>query len=164
MKRISALLAAMLIALFAVFAMGSGESSTVDQGDGSASKETTPGNIGKYSVVIDSCRVAEDYEGKPVAIVKYIYTNVADENATAFYIAFEDHVYQSGIGLNKAYFLADTANYNSENQTKQIKKGATIEVEVAYSLNDTTTEIEVEVEELFSFNETKVTKKFSING
>ena len=41
-------------------------------------------------------------------------------------------------------------------------KGATIEVEVAYELNDTTTDIEVEVSELISFNDSMITKTFSI--
>lgn len=76
--------------------------------------------------------------------------------------ASNDEVYQNGVGLNGAYFLDDSANYNAENQTKEIKKGASIEVEVAYELNDTTTDIEVEVKELFSFDDTTITKTFSI--
>ena len=45
---------------------------------------------------------------------------------------------------------------------KEIKKGASLEVEVAYTLNDSTSEIEVEVKELFSFQNTLITKTFSI--
>ena len=40
------------------------------------------------------------------------------------------------------------------------KKG--FDVEVAYELNDTTTDIEVEVKELFSFSDKTITKTFSI--
>ena len=47
---------------------------------------------------------------------------------------------------------------------KEIKKGATLEVECAYELNDTTTDIEVEVTETFSFDDEIVTKTFSIAG
>lgn len=166
MKKLRVLLAVLLIAVFGLFALGSGDSgSTKDQGNGSAAKqEQDDGAIGKYSVQIDSCRLAEDYEGKPVVIVKYIFTNVSDENATAFYIAFNDTAYQNGVGLNEAYVLDDSANYTADNQTKEIKKGASLEVEVAYALNDTTTDVEVELEELFSFNDTKITKTFSIAG
>ena len=165
MKKINLLWAVLLVAAFLCFALGSGESKTSDQGSGSANVNTTvAGSIGKYSVVIDSCRLATDYEGKPIVIVKYIFTNVSNDDATAFYVAFEDHVYQNGVGLNEAYILSDSANYSSDNQMKEIKKGATIEVEVAYELNDTNTEIEVEVEELFSFNDSKITKKFTIAG
>ena len=166
MKMFKVLLTILLVLVFAVCALGSGEDATVDQGDGNAvGKETdAPGSIGKYSVVIDSCRLAEDFEGKDVVIVKYIFSNISDDNAAAFYTTFDENVYQAGVGLNAAYILDDSANYSADNQTKEIKKGATLEVEVAYELNDTTTEIEVEVEELFSFDDTVITKKFSIAG
>lgn len=163
MKKIRLILAMLLIALFFTFAAGSGESSTTDQGSGSASATEKNENIlGDYEIIIDSCRIAEDYEGKPVVIVKYIFKNVSDDNATAFYLAISDTVYQNGVGLNEAYVLADSANYNSDNQTKEIKKGSSIEVERAYELNDTTTEIEVEVEEFIGFSDKTIVKKFSI--
>lgn len=163
MKRINLLLTVLLVALFAVFALGSGESETQDQGkDDAAVEETVAGAVGDYSVVIDSCRLAKDYEGKDVVIVKYVFANVADDDAASFMFAMDDSVYQNDIGLNEAYILDDSANYNSDNQTKEIKKGATIEVEVAYELNDTTSDIVVEVAELISFEDTLVTKTFSI--
>lgn len=163
MKFLKVFLAVLLVAAFALCAMGSGESSEKDQGSGAADQAgKSEDSIGKYSVVIDNCRLAEDYEGNPVVIVKYIYTNVSDEDATAFYVAFDDTVYQDGVGLNEAYILDDGANYSADNQTKEIKKGASLEVEVAYELNDATTDIEVEVEELFSFDDTVIKKTFSI--
>ncbi len=164
-KMIKVLMATMLILAFGAFALGSGESGseTASQGSGEATGDKTEEtSLGDYSVVIDSCRLAKDYEGKDVVIVKYIFTNVADDDATAFFIAFDETVYQNGVGLNEAYVLADSANYSAENQTKEIKKGASLEVEVAYNLNDTTTDIEVEVKELISFNEKAITKTFAI--
>ncbi len=164
MKKRKLIWVALLIAVFFIFAAGSGEGGTSDQGNGNVSS-TEKGNdtLGKYSVVIDSCRMSKDYEGKDVIIIKYVFSNVANDEPTAFYIAFDDAAYQNGVELNEAYILDDSANYNSENQTKAIKKGASIDVEVAYKLNDTTTEVEVEVEELFSFNDNKLAKKFSIS-
>lgn len=163
MKASKWILTILLIAAFFVFAAGSGESSTSDQGsDSVTTTEKSEDAIGAYSVVIDSCRLAKDYEGKEVIIVKYVYTNVSNDEPTAFYIAFDAAVYQNGVELNEAYILDDSANYSADNQTKAIKKGASLDVEVAYTLNDTTTDIEVEVEELFSFNDDKLVKKFSI--
>ncbi len=162
-KFISVLLSILVILTFAFFALASGDSSeTSSQGSGVA--ETAADNsstLGNYSIEIMSCRLAEDYEGDPVVIVKYNFTNNAD-NATSFYIAFEDSVYQNGVGLNEAYVLDDSANYNADNRTKDIKKGSSLEVEVAYELNDTETDIEVEVKELISFNDSVITKTFSI--
>ena len=162
-KIICLILAVLLIAAFAVFALGSGEDKSSDQGSGSADKEdSVEGEIGDYSVVIDSCRLAKDYEGDPVVIVKYIFSNVKDEDATAFFVAFDETVYQDGVGLNECILVEDSANYSSDNQMKEIKKGVSLDVEVAYELNDTTTDVEVEVKELFSFDDTTITKTFSI--
>lgn len=158
MKRINALLMALLIAVFAAFALGSGEGTSKDQGKETAGND----EIGKYSVVIDSCRLAKDYTGEDVVIVKYVFTNVADEDSASFFLTFDDTVYQNGVGLNEAYVMDESANYSADNQTKEIKKGASIDVEVAYVLNDTTTDIDVELKELFSFEDTTITKTFSI--
>lgn len=160
-KRI--ILAVCLVLVFAFFALGSGESSTNDQGNGNANTtEALSGEIGDYSVEIESCRIAEDFEGDPVAIVTYVFSNISDDDPACFAWTFEDNAYQNGVGLNKAYILADSANYDSDSQTKEIKKGATIQVEVAYELDDTTTDIEVEVKELISFDDDVVKKTFKI--
>lgn len=169
MKRIvSMMLAVLLIGTFALFALGSGddEKETADQGSGSAQNDqnanTDSDRLGDYSLVIDSCRLAEDYEGKPVAIIKYIFTNVEDEDAASFTFAFNDTVFQNGVSLNGAYVLNDDANYSSDNQTKEIKKGASLEVEVAYELNDTTSDLEVEVSELISLDDKVIKKTFKL--
>ena len=165
MKKTNLLLTVLLVLAFALFALGRGETDAQvkDQGSANAAVATTAANtIGKYSVQIDSCRLANDYEGKPVVIVKYIFTNNSDPNPAAFWITFDDNVFQNGVGLNTAIIIDESVNYNSDNQMKEIKAGATLEVEVAYVLNDTTTDIEVEVSELISFNNTVITKTFSI--
>lgn len=163
MKKLSLLLAVLLVICFSFFAMASGQEENADQGKDAATAEAEDNNeLGDYSVTIDSCRLAKDYEGKYVAIVKYTFTNNNDDDPTAFYIAFEDAAYQGGVGLNKAFFLAESANYNADNQTKEIKKGSSIEVEVAYTLNDTTTDVEIEVKELISFDDKTITKTFTI--
>ena len=157
-------LAVLLLAVFMVFALGSGESESGDQGSGSVATKNEESNdqLGKYTVVIDSCRLAKDYEKKPVVIIKYIFTNVSDENAVSFMVAFDDAAFQNGVGLNGAYILDDDAKYNADDQMKEIKKGASLEVEVAYELNDTTTDVEVEVKELFSFSDKTLKKTFKI--
>ncbi len=184
MKKTSLILALLLVLSFSVFAMASveeesGENKTVDQGSGTASGNVDKGDksnaggsvesgeaedntrLGKYSVVIDSCRLAKDYEGKDVVIVKFIFKNISNSTATSFAGAMEEAVYQNGVGLNEAYFLDDDANYSSDNQTKEIKKGASIEVEVAYVLEDTTSPIEVEVSEWLSWDDVTLTRTFT---
>ncbi len=166
-KILTSVLCILLVAMFALFALASGESDTASQGSGAADAASTPKDtaddteLGDYSVEILGCRLAKDFQKKPVVIVKYKFTNNDDEPAS-FSFAFTDSVYQDGVGLNGSYILDDSAKYDAGNQTKEIKKGASIEVEVAYELNDSTTDIEVEVEELISFSDKKITKTFSI--
>ncbi len=166
MKKVcSVLLAALLIAAFCLFALGSGDSTTEDQGSGSAggsaADSSTGANLDDVRIDIKSCRLAKDYSGKDVVIVTYGYTNYGDD-AQSFMVAVDDEVYQNGVGLNQAVILDDSANYSTDNQMKDVKKGASLDVEVAYELNDTTTDIEVEVKALISFDESVVKKTFSI--
>ena len=57
--------------------------------------------------------------------------------------------------------ISDDGNYDSNNnQSKEIKPGVTIDVMVAYKLNDTTSPVEVEVGQFLSFDNTKITKTF----
>ena len=162
-KQILIIVGAVLALIILIGIMGGGDEDT-QQPSGSVDKGNSTANqtLGDYSVEIKSCRLAKDYDNKPVVIVKYVFTNNNDEDGEAFYLAFEDKVYQNGVGLNEAYFLDDSANYSSDNQMKEIKKGASIEVEAAYELNDTTTDILVEVSELWSWSDKKISKTFSI--
>ena len=167
MKKISSLiLATIMVITFGFFALGSGESepSIDDQGSGKVDVTDNDTNLGVYKVEIMGCRLAPaaGFQDKDVVIIKYKFTNNGDESAS-FMFAFDENVYQNGVGLNNCYFVDDSANYDSSNQTKEIKNGASLEVEVAYELNDTTTEIEVEVEELFDFSDNMVKKTFSIS-
>ena len=77
-------------------------------------------------------------------------------------MSFDDTVYQNGVGLNESYVLEESANYDSDAHMKEVKKGSSIEIERAYELNDTETDIEVEVKELFGTDNKVVKKTFSI--
>ncbi len=172
-KRIIALLMLVTVALGSVLMLSGcdGEQQPTAQGTGTAqasketaAKATEPAtNLGDYNVEIESCRLAVDYSNEDIVIVKYKFTNVNDDDAASFDFAISDNVYQDGVSLNNCYFADESANYNSDNASKKIKKGASIEVEVAYELNDSETDIVVEISELFSlFDDTVITKTFSI--
>lgn len=165
MKKLKFLPIALLCLLFVFFAVASGDD-TASGDQGTDSVETLSENnttLGNYSLEILDSRIAKDFEGKDVIIIKYKYTNIGNDTPTAFYTAFEDTVFQNDIGLNEAYVFEDAANYSADNQTKEIKKGASLEIEVAYELNDTTSDVVVEVSELFSLDEKIITKTFKIS-
>ena len=159
---LSLLITAAILGTFGICALASGESDTADQGKDTASVDKgSDHNLSDCNVEIKDCRLAKDYEGNPVVIVTYGYTNYSDR-PTSFMAAVDDGVFQDGVGLNETIFLEDAANYSSDNQLKEIKKGASLDVEVAYDLNDTQTDVVVEVREYFSLKETVVTKTFQI--
>ena len=159
-----ALLALLLFSLCSCFDTGSTQSQgdTQNQGSGSATQNSSSAaNLGDYNVVIEGCRLATDYEGEPIVIVKFKFTNNGDDPA-CFAWSLDCAAFQDGVGLNECYFADDSANYDSGDQNKEIKQGASLTLEVAYELNDSTTDVEIEVSELISFSNKKVTKTFTI--
>ena len=163
MKKILTLVI-LIVMLLVTFSACVDMSGIQDQGNGSTTttKPSNNSNLGNYNVVIESARLAHDFEYKPIIIVKYKFTN-NDDDPTSFWVTFDAEAYQDGIGLNRCYFAEDNANYSEDNQTKEVQKGATLYVEVAYELNDTRTDVQIEVSESFSWSDKKVTKTFEIN-
>ncbi len=117
--------------------------------------------LGSYQVEIKNARLTKNYEGKPVVVITYGFTNNSSEPA-AFWLTIDDNAYQNGVGLEKAYVLKDGDPYDEANQDKEIKSGVTLDVDVAYILNDTETDVEVEAKEIISFSDEIVTRTFSI--
>lgn len=118
------------------------------------------GTLGDYSVAIESARLSEDYESKPVVVVKYKFTNNS-EKASAFITTITNKAFQDGVELPLAMVNStkDT-KYNAENSLKEIKKGASIEVEEGYKLTNQKSKIQVEVNELISMSKDKLSKTF----
>lgn len=153
-----------VIVIIAAVASGGKGSDTGNQPSGSNSGAVVnnggDSNLGKSKVEIKSCTLTKDFEGSPAAVVTFSYTNNGKE-AQAFDIAFITHAYQNGIEAEKCYFLQDESYENTNNQSKEIKPGVTIDVKVAYKLNDTKSPVEVEVGQFLSFDDTKITKTFN---
>lgn len=120
------------------------------------------GTLGDYVVTIKSFFLSKNYDDAPAVVIEYEWTNNNDK-AESFTLALDDTVYQDGIECESAIFVEDP-KYDSDAQGKDIKPGSKQTVQVAYILNDTTTPIEVEVQELFTFADKPpmVTKTFEI--
>lgn len=154
-----------IVVIALIGSVGGGDEPTTNTGDTQNGViETTVANaskLGSYEVEIKNARLTTNYEGKPVVVVTYGFTNNSSEPA-AFFLSVEEGVYQNGVGLEKAYVLNDNDPYDEANQNKEIKSGVTIDVDVAYLLNDTETDVDVEVKEFMSFSDDMITKTFSI--
>lgn len=123
----------------------------------------TSGTIDDYVINIKSIRLTTNYEDAPSVIVTYDFTNNG-EDAKSFMLAVTSKVFQDGIECESTISAFDDDSFNSENQMKDIKTGATLEVEKIYKLNNETSEIEVEVSKLISFskNDPMVVRTFQL--
>lgn len=150
---------------YMIFSGGDGESTNgdADPSNGASNnasvddkKDDDSNTLGKYNVEIKSAKLAKDYDDSDCIIITYEWSHEYSESFS-FSGSFDDKLFQNGVECERAYFADE-----NENASKDIKSGVTLEVTRAYSLNDTTTPVEVEVSEYFSFSSKKVTKTFDL--
>lgn len=129
----------------------SDEATTAEQQDNPTAQEeqTTEGDFLAaassidYDLKVVDWEISADYDNKPALVVYYEYTNKKD-TPTAFMWEFTDKVYQNGIELSDTAFGVEEEN---NNQSKEVQKGATATVSIAYILQDTENPVDVTVEE-----------------
>ena len=140
-----------VIAFILVLVMQSAFSAALDQAMEESGLDTaaeqSASDAAAYGVTIDGCRVTEDYQGNPAAVVTYTFTNNSDE-ATSFMVALYPKVFQNGVELGTAI----GSDWDSEKYSSDVKPGSSTTVEMGYALEDMS-DITVEVEELLSFSD-----------
>lgn len=135
-------------------------SSAEEQPEEAKQESAEEGDLGDYHVKILDCETGlKDYEGNPVIGVKYEFTNNS-EDTTSFDIALYPQAFQDGIELERAIMDSTSDEYN--NGTKDIKNGVTLTCEVYYIMTSDKSDVEIEVTELISFSDEKLTKTFEI--
>lgn len=131
-------------------------SAQIEADDNSAKDDAqTPNNVttvGDYGCVVKGAEMAKNYDGKDAIIITYEFTNNSD-SAQSFDVALSDELYQNGVGLETAIFIDDV---ETDGFDVKIQPGVTKEVRKGYILQDTSTPIEVEISELFSFTDDKI--------
>lgn len=106
-----------------------------------------PATLGDYVVEIKSTSMTQDYEGNPVVIVTYSWTNNSSETTTPM-SSVTTKVFQDGIGLDGIYIVG-SEDYDPDTTTTEVRPGTTIDVQEAFSLNNVTAPIEVEISEAY---------------
>ncbi|MBR3149305.1 MAG: DUF5067 domain-containing protein [Eubacterium sp.] len=163
-KRRLIIFAVIIVVIIAIAALSSGgDDSSSSQAGNNNSAETTSqvsadkeaavdGKIGNYVCVVKKAEICKNWEGKDAVKITYAFTNNNTE-AESFDIALTDNVYQDGVGLESTFISSDDDDWGID---VKIKPGVTKEVAKVYVLRDKTTDLEVEIGELFSFDDTKV--------
>ncbi|MDE6412431.1 MAG: DUF5067 domain-containing protein [Eubacterium sp.] len=134
---------------------GSNDDSNAQGNNGSvaAEQEETKGVIGKYVCTVKSAKVCKNWEGKDSVKITYEFTNNS-KNAESFDFALKDDLYQDGVGLESSFISSDDDDWGID---VKIKPGTKKEVSKVYILRDKKTPIDVELSELISFSDDKLT-------
>lgn len=158
-KRVWVWILAVIILFGIIGSVGSNsDSTTPSTSDNPSVVETKPttNEINGLMCEIVSAEVGgKNYEGKPTVVITYNYTNNSDDSQS-FDFGFIDTVFQNGIECSPDYL------YDEDNAAKEIRPGTTIEVKKSYILNDTTTEVEVEIKGFITWDNSVITKTFFI--
>lgn len=117
-----------------------------------AKADNNGNNIGDYKVTVKKATLCKNYMGEDAVKIVYSFTNNSKE-AISFDVACADEVYQDGVGLETTIL----SNDDTDILDVKIKPGVTKDVTKAYKLSDTKTDLTVEVGQLLSFDDTKVT-------
>lgn len=153
---IIAVIAVIIIIIGVISSAGGGNDNTEGTPSSNSSVEAdateASGNtVGDYGCVVKPAKITKNWEGKDTVLLTYEFTNNSSSPAS-FDVALIDRVYQDGIGLETTILSDDDTDYLDV----QIKPGVSKEVKKAYILRDTSTDLEVEVEELISFSDDKI--------
>ncbi len=116
-------------------------------------KETTEGEIGDYVCTVKSAEKCKNWEGKNSIKITYNFTNNSSD-AISFDVALKDEAYQDGIGLESSFLDGGSDELGWD---VKVKPGTTKEVSKVYILRDESTQIELEISELISFSDDKLT-------
>lgn len=134
--------------------------STEEKPEETKQESTDEGDLGDFHVkLLDVETGLKDYEGNPVAGVKYEFTNNSDESAEAD-IALYMQAFQDGVELESA--IVEESSDEHDNASKEIKNGVTLTCEQYFVLTSETSDLEVEIAELVSFSDEKLTKTYEI--
>lgn len=166
-KFCSLLLLLALVFSFTACSVNSDPSSD-DPSDEAGQKESDSGNsdqdsLGNYSVRSVGYALAKDYEGHDAIIISYDFTNNSAETTSAGAVLYIQ-VFQGGVELESAILSDAPEGYSSENEWKNIRPGTTLNCHNAYVLSNTSSPVDVEISQAFSFSDAKVTFAYDISS
>lgn len=146
-------------------AIGTEEETALEAEESEESEVTTSGDSAPFKFETDDFsveylrhEVSEDYEGNPALVVYYTYTNNSDEASSAMVDAYIK-AFQNGVERESA-ILMDSSD-EALNYTKDVQPGYSLECRNAFVLEDMS-DVTLEVTELVSFDDNKVTQVIKI--
>lgn len=98
-----------------------------------------------FEVKLSGHKVTADEDGQPVLLLDLSFTNNSKKPA-AFSATVDEKLFQNGVELDptylSSYFNADVDDEKSRNASKEVQPGTTIDVQVAFALQDGSAPVE----------------------
>lgn len=98
-----------------------------------------------FEVKLSGHKVTADEDGQPVLLLDLSFTNNS-KKAAAFGTTIDEKLFQNGVELDQtfvsSYSNADVDDEKSRNASKEVQPGTTIEVQVAFALQDGSAPVE----------------------
>lgn len=117
------------------------------------------GDLGDYYVEIKSAVLTTDYSGNQAILITYSWTNNGKETTNAL-SAFIERAFQDGVQLDSATILSTNPQYSAGTALRDLRPGATTDVQRAYLLPQDSSPVEFEVFEFLGDADTGVTMSF----
>ena len=137
-KLLCMLLAALM--LFSLAACGKGEEDP---------KDPNLLTVGDYELRYKGACIMEDYQGNDALVLTLDFTNNSDDTTDYFWAIYETAMHNgSELDMGIVYLDPETLESVDDSQYQNVDPGATVEIQTAFELDDTTGEVEVTFEEM----------------
>lgn len=117
------------------------------------------GDLGDYFVEIKSAVLTADYGGSPAILITYSWTNNSHETTNALTV-FIERAFQDGVQLDSATILSTNPQYSAGTALRDVRPGASTDVQRAYLISDSGSPVEFEVFEFMGDDENAVSMTF----
>lgn len=117
------------------------------------------GDLGDYYVEIKSAVLTADYGGSPAILITYSWTNNSQETTNALTV-FIERAFQDGVQLDSATILSTNPQYSAGTALRDVRPGASTDVQRAYLISDSGSPVEFEVFEFMGDDENAVSMTF----
>ena len=137
-KLLCMLLAALMLLSLAACGKGDGEP-----------KDPNLLTVGEFELLYKGASIMTDFEGNDALVLTLDFTNNSEESTDYFWAIYETAMH-NGTELEAAvvYLDVETLESVSDSQFQNVDSGATVEIQTAFELDDTTGEVEVTFEEM----------------
>ena len=105
--------------------------------------------VGDFELLYKGASIMRDCEGNDALVLTLDFTNNSEETTDYFWSIYETAI-QNDTELEMAvvYLNEETLEYVDDSQYQNVDPGATVEVQTAFELDETTGEVEVTFEEM----------------